>query len=165
MGREQDVRVFMLSLYCSIPGDYWPFPYINKLNLLDLITKLEKILNVQLYPYSKHTLCVLFAITISRLLLGNTIDNVSGFILVNKNDDHYKTVACIISMSYKPHFGVRLSETELSFLAVAFFLSFGNSITTDSHKNGLSSYKQTFMPFAKEITKGFGVKVTVWSEL
>lgn len=104
----------MLRLYCNIPNDYWPFPYINKQNITDLINKMEKILNVQMYTYSKHKLCVLFAITISRLLSGNTIDNVSGLILVNKNDDHYKTVASITS-ELQNSFGVTLHETEISF--------------------------------------------------
>lgn len=156
-GREQDVRVFMLRLYCNIPNDYWPFPYINKQNITDLINKMEKILNVQMYTYSKHKLCVLFAITISRLLSGNTIDNVSGLILVNKNDDHYKTVASITS-ELQNSFGVTLHETEISFLALALLLSLGNSITTDSNKT-LTSYKKTIMPLAKEITKGIEHKL------
>ncbi|HDR3926026.1 TPA: PRD domain-containing protein, partial [Bacillus anthracis] len=102
-------------------------------------------------------LCVLFAITISRLLSGNTIDNVSGLILVNKNDDHYKTVASITS-ELQNSFGVTLHETEISFLALALLLSLGNSITTDSNKT-LTSYKKTIMPLAKEITKGIEHKL------
>ncbi|WP_245210135.1 PRD domain-containing protein [Bacillus anthracis] len=93
----------------------------------------------------------MFAITISRLLIGNTIENINEFIKMNKNDEHYKTITGILN-ELQPHFGVRLSENERSFLAVAFLLSFQN-YTTETHKNGLSTYKQTFMPLVKKLQK------------
>ncbi|AIY72972.1 TPA: helix-turn-helix domain-containing protein [Bacillus tropicus] len=151
IGREQDIRIFMLRLYANIPNDYWPFPYINKYNIIDLITKVERKLDIQLYTYSKHKLCVLFAISISRLLSRNTIGNVSKLVVVNKDDVHFQAIASI-AIELQNSFGVTLNETEISFLSFALLLSLGNSITTDSSTT-LTSFAKALMPLAKEITK------------
>ncbi|KOS27984.1 toxin [Bacillus anthracis] len=158
-GREQDVRVFMLKLYCNIPKEYWPFPYINKQNITDLIKKIEKNLKVKMYKNAKHKLCMLFAITISRLLTGNTIENINELIKINKNDEHYKTITAITSMNYKTHFGVTLHENESSFLALALLLSLQNSNTTETNKNALTTYKKTFMPLVKKLPKELNIRL------
>lgn len=156
-GREQDVRTFMLNLYCNTISEYWPFPYINKLMILDIITKLENRFEIKLYQNAKYKLCVMFGITISRLLSGKTIQQTSDFISVDKNGECYKAFASIAE-ELRSIFGVILHENELSFLEVSFLLSIDHQAMLN-HSRKSCSCKKTFMPLAKKIIREIELKL------